>query len=96
MLAMLSIAAMGKDYDEPRNKVRFYVTTDTIRHPAWMQLWMGKPVWDNKYLIWTRPSNHVFFLDDCLTFKESYNINPADFKDMKPKEIREVCLNLED
>lgn len=27
MLAMLSIAAMGKD-NEPRNKVRFYVTKD--------------------------------------------------------------------
>ena len=95
MLVALAIAAMGKD-DEPRNKVRFYVTADAIRHPAWMKLWMGKPVWDNKYLIWTRPSNHVFFLDDCFAFHEFYNINLADFKDMKPKEIREVFLNLED
>ena len=95
MLAMYSIAAMGKD-KEPRNKVRFFVTTDAIRHPAWMKLWMGKPVWDNKYLIWTRPSNHVFFLDDCFAFHEFYNINLADFKDMKPKEIREVFINLED
>ena len=95
MLAMYSIAAMGKE-KEPRNKVRFYVTTDAIRHPAWIKLWMGKPVWDNKYLIWTRPSNHVLFLDDCLTFQIFFNINPADFKDMKPKEIREVFINLED
>ena len=95
MLAMYSIAAMGK-VKEPRNKVRFYVTTDAIRHPAWMKLWMGKPVWDNKYLIWTRPSNHVLFLDDCFSFQEFFNINPADFKDMKPKEIREVFLDLED
>ena len=95
MLVSLAIAAMGKD-DEPRNKVRFFVTTDAIRHPTWMKLWMGKPVWDNKYLMWTRPSNHVFFLDDCFAFHELYNINPADFKDMKQKEIREVFINLED
>ena len=55
MLVALAIAAMGKD-DEPRNKVRFYVTADAIRHPTWMKLWMGKPVWDNKYL-----SNFTFF-----------------------------------
>ena len=95
MFVALAIAAMGKD-KEPRNKVRFYVTADAIHHPAWMKLWMGKPVWDNKYLIWTRPSNHVFFLDDCFAFHELYNINLADFKDMKPKEIREVFINLED
>ena len=95
MLVALAIAAMGK-VKEPRNKVRFYVTADAIRHPTWMKLWMGKPVWDNKYLMWTRPSNHVFFLDDCFAFHEFYNINLADFKDMKPKEIREVFLNLED
>ena len=60
MLGIIIIAAMGKE-GEPRNKVRFYVTTDATRHQAWIKLWMGKPVWDNKYHIWTRPNNHVFF-----------------------------------
>ena len=70
MLVALAIAAMGK-VKEPRNKVRFYVTADAIRHPTWMKLWMGKPVWDNKYLMWTRPSNHVFFLMIVLLFTSS-------------------------
>ena len=95
MMCAIGMVAIQKD-KKPRNKVRFYVTTDAIRHPTWMKLWMGKPVWDNKYLMWTRPSNHVFFLDDCFAFHELYNINLADFKDMKPKEIREVFINLED
>ena len=94
MLVALAIAAMGKT-KEPRNKVRFFVTSDPIRHPDWIKLWMGKPVWDSKYLIWSRPSNHVFYLTDSSFFRELYNIDPADFKDMKPKEIREVFLNLE-
>lgn len=36
MLAMLSIAAMGKDY-EPRNKVRFYVKADIDNIP-WLYI----------------------------------------------------------
>ena len=93
MLGIIIIAAMGKE-GEPRNKVRFYVTTDATRHQAWIKLWMGKPVWDNKYHIWTRPNNYVLFLDDCLSFQEFFNIKPTDFNDMKPKEIREVLINL--
>ena len=93
MLGIIIIAAMSKE-GEPRNKVRFYVTTDATRHQAWIKLWMGKPVWDNKYHIWTRPNNYVLFLDDCLSFQEFFNIKPTDFNDMKPKEIREVFINL--
>ena len=95
MLAILIIAAMGK-VNEPRNKVRFYVTTDATRHQAWIKIWIGKPVWNNKYHIWARPNNYVLFLDDCLSFQEFFNIKPTDFKDMEPKEIREVFINLED
>lgn len=86
---------MRKKCNEPRNKVRFFVTSDSIRHPGWLQLWMGKPVWDKKLLMWIQPNNHVFFLTDSH-FQEYYNIDPTDFEDMKPKEIREVFINLED
>ena len=40
MLAMLSIAAMGKS-KEPRNKVRFYVARD---YNGALYLYMGKPI----------------------------------------------------
>ena len=40
MLAMYSIAAMGKD-DEPRNKVRFYVKREHGNH---FTLWVGKTI----------------------------------------------------
>lgn len=95
MMCAIAMVAIQKD-KKPRNKVRFFVTSDSIRHPGWIKLWMGEPVWDSKYLIWSRPSNHVFFLADNSFFRELYNIDPADFKDMKPKEIREVFINLED
>ena len=42
MLAILSIAAMGK-VKEPRNKVHFYVARDK-NGPLW--LYMGKPIRD--------------------------------------------------
>ena len=71
LVALLYECKIRQMRKEPRNKVRFYVTTDAIRHPTWMKLWMGKPVWDNKYLMWTRPSNHVFFLMIVLLFRSS-------------------------
>ena len=41
MLVALAIAAMGKD-DEPKNKVRFFVTKGNLGgHP--LVLWLGKP-----------------------------------------------------
>ena len=92
MLFAVAMAAMAKER-EPRNKVRFFMTSDSIRHPGWIKLWMGEPVWDNRLLLWIQPNNHVFFLTDSH-FQEYYNIDPKDFEDMKPKEIREVFLNL--
>lgn len=94
MMFALGIVSMCKD-KEPRNKVRFFMTSDSIRHPGWIKLWMGEPVWDNRLLLWIQPNNHVFFLIDSH-FQEYYNIDPKDFEDMKPKEIREVFINLED
>lgn len=92
MMCAIGMVAIQKD-KKPRNKVRFFMTSDSIRHPGWLQLWMGKPVWDKKLLMWIQPNNHVFFLTDSH-FQEYYNIDPKDFEDMKPKEIREVFLNL--
>ena len=43
MLVALAIAAMAKD-DEPRNKVRFFVTKDS-NYTNSLKLWVGKPEW---------------------------------------------------
>ena len=93
MLAMLSIAAMGKD-DEPRNKVRFYVTCETnYRGEIIRTLWLGKPYYtkDKRFAsdIWSR----ILAVNDSFV---GYNLNYSDFADMKEGEIREVFLNLED
>ena len=58
MLAMLSIAAMGKG-KEPRNKVRFYVTCEVnYRGEIIRTLWLGKPYYtkDKRFVsgIWSR------------------------------------------
>lgn len=92
MMCAIGMVAIQKD-KKPRNRVRFFMTSDSIRHPGWIKLWMGEPVWDNRLLLWIQPNNHVFFLTDSH-FQEYYNIDPKDFEDMKPKEIREVFLNL--
>ena len=97
MLAMLSIAAMGK-VEEPRNKVRFFVTQECGVHC--LKLWMGKPELSEK-LSWVSRSEHVHFLCDDFycgnrNLFENYNLNPDDFADMKEGEIREVFLNMED
>ena len=97
MLVALAIAAMGKD-DEPRNKVRFFVTQDYDNNC--LKLWMGKPELSKK-LSWVSRSEHVHFLCDDFycgnhNLFENYNLNPNDFTDMKEGEIREVFLNLED
>ena len=97
MLAMLSIAAMGKE-KEPRNNVRFFVTQEYGVHC--LKLWMGKPKLSEK-LSWVSRSDNVHFLCDdfycgnCNLF-ENYNLNPHDFADMREGEIREVFINLED
>ena len=94
MLAILSIAAMGK-VKEPRNKVRFFVAKDNGVCGDDLRLWMGKPKWDNVIKRWMYYSMRTH----CLCVKggfKSYNLNPDDFADMKVGEIREVFLNLED
>lgn len=94
MLAILSIAAMGKD-KEPRNKVHFYVSCEKIyyRDEIIYTLWIGKPYYTEhrrfKSNIWGR------FLAVNASFA-LYNLNYSDFADMKEGEIREVFLNLED
>lgn len=94
MLVALAIAAMGKD-DEPRNKVHFYVSCEKIDYRDEMvyTLWIGKTYYTEhrrfRSNVWGRSLavNASFRL---------YNLNPADFSDMREGEIREVFLNLED
>ena len=93
MLAMLSIAAMGK-VKEPRNKVRFFVTRDNedaFRNPP--VLWVGIP---KKNSVWwgiTETSKPLAFSEEVF---KHYGLNYEDFFNMKKGEIREVFLNLED
>ena len=93
MLAILSIAAMGK-VKEPRNKVRFYVTCElNYRGEIIRTLWLGKPYYtkDKRFAsgIWSR----ILAVNGSFV---GYNLNYSDFEDMKNGEIREVFLNLED
>ena len=88
MLAMLSIAAMGK-IKEPRNKVHFYVT-------KWENtpvLWFGKPQYNGDEF----ESNNINI--KIIAYKSNFKyfgLNFKDFADMKEGEIREVFINLED
>ena len=91
MLAILSIAAMGKDY-EPRNKVRFFVTRDFWGGNT-LHLWLGKPIKYEEKWTATLKSAQCIGSELCL-FR--FNLNPDDFADMKEGEIREVFINLED
>ena len=91
MLAMLSIAAMGKD-KEPRNKVHFYVTCElNHRGEIIRTLWLGKPYYtkDKRFAsgIWRR----ILAVNNSFV---GYNLNYSDFADMKEGEIREVFINL--
>ena len=93
MLAILSIAAMGK-VKEPRNKVRFYVTCEVnYRGEIIRTLWLGKPYYtkDKRFAsdIWSR----ILAVNGSFV---GYNLNYSDFADMKEGEIREVFINLED
>ena len=94
MLVALAIAAMGKDNDEQRNKVRFFVTRD-YRCFNNLQLWLGRPKWDKNDRLWIAHSPCVISLSLVHSFKY-FKLNPDDFADMKGGEIREVFLNLED
>ena len=93
MLAMYSIAAMGKT-KEPRNKVRFFITKDS-NYTNRLKLWLGKPEWSENVVSWISRSKYVHFICNDYYF-EFYKLNPEDFADIKEGEIREVFLNLED
>lgn len=93
MLVSLAIAAMGKD-DEPRNKVRFFVTCEVnYRGEIIRTLWLGKPYYtkDKRFAsdIWSR----ILAVNASIA---EYNLNYSDFEDMEEGEIKEVFLNLED
>ena len=93
MLVALAIAAMGKD-DEPRNKVRFFVTRDnddTFRNPP--VLWVGVPKKDSVWWSVTETSKPLAFSEEGF---KHYGLNYDDFANMKMGEIREVFINLED
>ena len=93
MLAMLSIAAMGK-VKEPRNKVRFYVTCETnYRGEIIRTLWLGKPYYTKDKRFASGTWSRILAVNDSFV---GYNLNYSDFEDMEEGEIREVFLNLED
>ena len=93
MLAMLSVAAMGK-VKEPRNKVRFFVTRDNddaFRNPP--VLWVGVPKKDSVWWSVTGTSKPLAFSEEG--FKHC-GLNYEDFFNMKEGEIREVFIKIED
>ena len=93
MLAMLSIAAMGKA-KEPRNKVRFYVTCEVnYRGEIIRTLWLGKPYYTKDKRFASGTWSRILAVNDSFV---GYNLNYSDFEDMEEGEIREVFINLED
>ena len=93
MLAMYSIAAMGKD-KEPRNKVRFYVTCEVnYRGEIIRTLWLGKPYYTRDKRFASGILGRILAINNSFV---GYNLNCSDFADMKEGEIREVFINLED
>ena len=91
MLAILSIAAMGK-VKEPMNKVHFYVARDK-NGPLW--LYMGKPIRDRITFITCREKG-VLYMGRNSELKK-YGINEHDYDSLKwEDEPVEVFLNLED
>ena len=94
MLASLAIVAMSKDNNEPKNRVRFFVTKEN-NYSSRVLLWLGKPEWDKNSVMWIARSRHVYYICNDYCF-EYYKLNPADFADMKEGEIREVFINLDD
>ena len=80
MLVALAIAAMGKDNDEPRNNVRFFVQkSNNVRA---LYLYNAK----------TRTHYKIAYGG----FLKEFGLNPEDFADMKEGETREVFINLEE
>ena len=90
MLAILSIAAMGK-VKEPMNKVHFYVARDK-NGPLW--LYMGKPIRDRIIFIPCREKG-VLYMGRNSELKK-YGLNENDYEDLKwEDEPVEVFINLE-
>ena len=93
MFVSLAIAAMGKD-DEPRNKVRFYVTCESnYRGEIIRTLWLGKPYYTKDKRFASDIRSRILAVNGSFV---GYNLNYSDFEDMKDGEIREVFINLED
>ena len=80
MLAMLSIAAMGKA-KEPRNKVRFFIMMGDISNEPYLFI---RDV-DGNY--------HLIADADQLN---NFGIDIFEYSEMPTEEVREVFLNLED
>ena len=94
MLVILAIVVMGKDNDEPRNKVHFYVTCELNSSSEIIHtLWIGKPY----YTEYRRFRSSVYGRSLAVNASFAlYNLNYSNFTDMKEGEIREVFINLED
>ena len=90
MLAILSIATMGKDY-EPRNKVRFFVTKDFLGGNT-LHLWLGKPIKYEEKWTATLKSAQCIGSELCL-FR--FNIKTEEFQDIREGETRKQHLNFE-
>lgn len=91
MLALLYsyITLMGEVKEEPRNKVRFYVT----KWGNTSVLWLGKPQYNGEGF----ESNKINV--KIIAYKSNFKyfgLNFEDFSDMKEGEIREVFIHLED
>ena len=80
MLAMLSIAAMGKE-KEPRNKVRFFVMMGDIS--------------DEPYLYIRDVDGNYHLIADADQLN-NFGIDVFEYSEMPTEEIREVFINLED
>lgn len=92
MLMMCAIGLMSYQKDKkPRNKVHFYVTVGAL---GGLELWIGKPI--DGYNMWVADDKNCSFLCKAGDFYSKFNLFAEDFHDMKPGEIREVSLNLED
>ena len=92
MLTM-TITSMA-EVKESRANARFFVTKGKS-YDNHFALWLGKPEWNEITRLWIGRPKFVHFICNDYYF-EKYNLNPADFADMKDDEIREVFINWED
>ena len=89
MLAILSIAAMGKD-KEPRNKVHFYVARDMNGS---LFIYFGKPYRDGS-IFKVSKSQLIFYTGSNLS---RFGLDEKDYANLKwENEPVEVFLNMED